>query len=69
MNEISIDFRRRILQAWEYDVRAGLAEENEGGPVHDTNPDALEDIRRAQARLDELGKSRDPQMQLSIASR
>lgn len=69
MNEISIDFRRRILQAWEYDVRAGLAEENEGGRVHDSNPDALEDIRRAQAQLDELGRSRDPQMHLSIASR
>lgn len=69
MRDVSIDLRRRILQAWEYDIRAGLAEENEGGPVRETNPDALDEIRRALARLDELGKSQDPQLQLSIASR
>lgn len=69
MTEISVDLRHRILQAWEYDIRAALAEENEGGPVRDVDAGALNDIREARARLHELGKTQDPQLHLSIASK
>ena len=33
MSEVSVELRKRILQAREYDIRAEMAEENEGGPV------------------------------------
>ena len=69
MSDISVEFRKRILQAWEYDIRAGLQEENEGGPVHDIDPNALDEIQRAQDWLNQLGKTQDPQLHLSIASR
>jgi nucleotide-binding universal stress UspA family protein len=69
MTEISVDLRHRILQAWEYDVRAALAEENEGGPARDVDANAIDEIRDARARLEDLGKTQDPQMQLSIASK
>lgn len=60
LDEVSVEFRDRILQAWEYDIRAKMAEENEGGPVQDIRVDALDGIRAARkslgtknARLDE----------------
>lgn len=51
--DVSTDFRRRILQAWEYDVRAEMAVENEGGSVQqDVNANALNDIEAANEMLD-----------------
>lgn len=52
LSEISIDLRKRILQAWEYDIRSGMAEENEGGPVRDIDVNALDDILAAKALLE-----------------
>ena len=52
LSEISVDLRKRILQAWEYDIRAEMVEENEGGPVRDINVNALDDILSAKALLD-----------------
>jgi universal stress protein E len=56
LDDVSIDLRRRILQAWEYDIRAGMADENEGGPVTDINANDLDEIRSAQALLKEKEK-------------
>lgn len=50
-SEISIDLRDRILQAWEYDIRAQMNEENEGGPVSEVDVNALKDIAAARALL------------------
>ena len=53
LTEVSTDFRRRILQAWEYDVRAEMTVENEGGPVaRDVDSNALDDIETARQILD-----------------
>jgi universal stress protein E len=49
--ELSIALRERILQAWEYDLRAEMAEENEGGPVGDIDVNALDDIVSAKQLL------------------
>jgi nucleotide-binding universal stress UspA family protein len=71
MSEISIALRKRILQAWEYDIRAALTEENEGGPVHDVDVNALAEIRSAKNRLSAMqrkpGNGNNPT--LSVASR
>lgn len=50
--EISIELRKRILQAWEYDVRASMEEENEGGPVRDIDVNTLDEIVSAKALLE-----------------
>ena len=52
LSDVSIDLRKRILQAWEYDIRAEMAEENEGGPVKPIDVNALDDILSAKALLD-----------------
>lgn len=52
MSETSIDLRRRILQAWEYDIRAEMAAENEGGTIRDVDVNALDEISSAKALLD-----------------
>ena len=52
LDEVSIDLRRRILQAWEFDIRAGMAEENEGGRVEDIGVSDLDAIVSARALLD-----------------
>jgi hypothetical protein len=52
LGEISVELRKRILQAWEYDIRAEMAEENEGGPTRDIDVNALDDILSAKALLD-----------------
>jgi hypothetical protein len=49
--ELSVALRERILQAWEYDIRAEMAEENEGGPVGDIDVNALDDIVSAKQLL------------------
>ena len=50
--EISIELRKRILQAWEYDIRAAMAEENEGGQTRDIDVNALDEIISASALLE-----------------
>jgi nucleotide-binding universal stress UspA family protein len=52
LSEISVDLRKRILQAWEYDIRAEMREQNEGGPVREVDADALDQILSAKALLD-----------------
>ena len=49
--EISIDLRKRILQAWEHDIRAEMVEENEGGPPQGTRVGALDEILSAKELL------------------
>jgi len=49
---LSIALRQRILQAWEYDIRAEMAEENEGGPVGDIDVNALRKIDAAKQLLE-----------------
>ncbi len=49
---ISIELRNRILQAWEYDIRAEMTEENEGGPTGDIDINALDEIFSARAMLE-----------------
>ena len=69
MSETSFDLRRRILQAWEYDIRAEMAAENEGGKVRDINVNALDEIDSAKALLDmKQGESRDAQPRLGGAA-
>jgi universal stress protein E len=51
LDEISIGLRSRILQAWEYDIRADLTDENEGGPARDIDVGALDEIFSAKAVL------------------
>lgn len=52
LSGVSVDLRKRILQAWEYDIRAEMREENEGGPVREVDADALDQILAAKALLD-----------------
>jgi len=52
LEEVSVELRRRILQAWEYDIRAAMVEENEGGLVGDIDADALGEIEAAKAALE-----------------
>jgi nucleotide-binding universal stress UspA family protein len=49
--EISAELRDRILQAWEYDIRAQMEEENEGGPLNDIDVGTLDEIRKARKIL------------------
>lgn len=51
MPEISFELRNRILQVWEYDIRAEMADENEGGPVRDIDVNALNEIYTARDLL------------------
>ena len=44
MDDISVALRKRILQAWEYDLRAEMREENEGGAVRDADTAALDAV-------------------------
>lgn len=48
---LSTAMRERILQAWEYDIRAEMAEENEGGPVRDIDASVLDELLAARALL------------------
>lgn len=52
--QISTDLRERILQAWEYDIRAEMAEENEGGPVRDIDVSVLDEIHTAKEQLEKM---------------
>jgi len=50
--EISIELKRRILQAWECDIRAEMADENEGGLAREIDIDTLDEVFTARALLD-----------------
>jgi universal stress protein E len=52
MDDVSVELRERILQAWEYDIRASMTAENEGGPVADIDVSALDDIAAARQLLE-----------------
>lgn len=52
LSEVSIDLRERILQAWEYDIRAEMATENEGGATGEIAVNDLEDILAAKEVLE-----------------
>jgi nucleotide-binding universal stress UspA family protein len=47
MNGVSLALRQRILQAWEYDIRAEMVAETEGVAPQEINVDVLDDIRSA----------------------
>ncbi len=69
LSDTSIDLRKRILQAWEYDIRAEMAAENEGGAVKDINVNALDEILSAKELLDmKQAGSRNESTRLSGAS-
>ena len=51
LDEVSTELRERILQAWEYDIRAAMTEENEGGRVRDINVSTLDEIATARRLL------------------
>ena len=57
VSDLSIGLRKRILQAWEFDIRAEMAEENEGGPVKGIDVNALDKISSAKALLEMSSKS------------
>lgn len=50
-SEISVGLRRRILQAWEYDIRAEMDQVNEGGAIGDIDHKALDEILAAKVLL------------------
>ncbi|MGD2172769.1 MAG: universal stress protein [Gammaproteobacteria bacterium] len=52
---ISCELRNRILQAWEYDIRAEMLAESEGGTVKDIDAGTLDEIEAAKARLEQQG--------------
>jgi len=64
LSDVSIQLRNRILQAWEYDIRVGMSEENEGGPVREIDVNALDEIISAKELLDmkteRAGEDRKP---------
>lgn len=51
LSELSVGLRRRILQAWEHDVRAEMDAVDEGGAIGDTDHKALDDILAAKIVL------------------
>lgn len=69
MSDTSIDLRKRILQAWEYDVRAAMEAENEGGSVRGFDVNALDEIVSAKELLDaRQHRSLDDPLRLSGSS-
>ncbi|NNF15430.1 MAG: universal stress protein [Gammaproteobacteria bacterium] len=52
LSDVSVELRNRILQAWEYDIRAEMTEENEGGPPRGVDVNALDEIYSAKALLE-----------------
>lgn len=56
-NDLSSALRHRILQAWEYDIRACMVNENEGGAVRELDVGTLDDIQEAKVSLARDAKS------------
>ncbi len=52
LSEISVELRKRILQAWESDIRAEMTDENEGGAAREIEIDVLDEIFSARALLE-----------------
>lgn len=57
LSGVSTGLRKRILQVWEYDIRAEMAAENEGVPARDIDVQALNEISAAKEYLKMEGKS------------
>jgi hypothetical protein len=69
VSEISIGLRKRILQAWEFDIRAEMEAENEGGAIGDINVNTLDQIVSAKEILKMKENSRENEsMRLSQKS-
>lgn len=69
LTDTSIDLRKRILQAWEYDIRAEMEAENEGGAVKDIDVNALDEILSAKELLNaKQNGSRNESTRLSGAA-
>lgn len=51
--DASFAIRRRILQAWESDIRSEMVAENEGGPIQEIESITLQDIQEAEALLEQ----------------
>ena len=51
-DQLSRDLRRRILDAWKFDIQAELDEEAEGGPVKSSKAGLLREIETARLALD-----------------
>jgi hypothetical protein len=68
LSEVSIDMRKRILQAWEYDIRAEMATENEGGTTGDIAVNDLEDILVAKEIL-EMKKKRHGEQRRTLGDK
>lgn len=50
-DDLTVDLRRRILDAWELDINAQLKAVDEGGPVQETPASLLVEINRARESL------------------
>jgi nucleotide-binding universal stress UspA family protein len=62
-SEISIPLRNRIFEIWKQDIRAQMAEEDEGGLIGVTHADSLRAINVAQTKLVEsAGEHADAQL-------
>lgn len=48
---ISVSLRNRIFEIWKQDIKAQMAEEDEGGPVRVTHADLLKSLNSAQTLL------------------
>ena len=57
LSDISVELRRRILQAWEHDIRAEMDVVDEGGPIADIDYKALDEILAAKSLLKMKAKS------------
>jgi hypothetical protein len=51
-DDLSVALRSRLLEVWAQDVKAQMAEEDEGGPVLDTSAHLLEEIELARIQLE-----------------
>lgn len=68
LSEVSLDLRQRILQAWEYDIRAEMATENEGGATGEIAVNDLEDILAAREVL-EMKRKRHGEQHRTLANK
>ncbi len=59
LDDVSHALRRRILQAWESDIRSTMVAENEGGPIQQIESVTLQDIQHAEALLAERASGED----------
>ena len=55
-DDLTVGFKRRILDAWELDVNRQLTAEDEGGPLQDTPAGILLEINRARESLARMNR-------------